>query len=267
MIIGSFSPPKAAKAKQPFLNRPAHSGTKPNTETQKQAPNTQKQAPRKYVPLKARQPISGLVGRAKGKISVGVQTGEDMERCDQATQTYSGGPTCDQAVQVIPQKVMQFTKDDCSPSAITKAVARLDIRMPESPILLTGKKERMASTPVFNLPTRTLSQDDLADDSVLTEKQDNTRNVPIMTKSPIRKKLNFDLDTENDTTLRNETLDKTYAISNENRVPFTSTYSQSSASIPKLTVQTPSRARLPPRHEITLPASPVLLTDIKYSNK
>ncbi|KAI1717142.1 hypothetical protein DdX_06872 [Ditylenchus destructor] len=108
MILGSFSPPKAAKAKQPVLNRAAPSGTKPNT-------GNQKPAPRKYEPLKARQPISGIVGRKKGTTSIGVQTGEDMERCDQATQTYSGGPTCDQAVQVIPQKIMPYTIEDCSP--------------------------------------------------------------------------------------------------------------------------------------------------------
>ncbi|KAI1717143.1 hypothetical protein DdX_06873 [Ditylenchus destructor] len=152
-------------------------------------------------------------------------------------------------------------------SAITKAVARLDIKMPDSPILLTGKKERMASTPIFSQPTRTVSQDDLADDSVLTEKQDNIRNVPTRIRSPERMKLNFDLVIENDTTLRNETLDKTYAISNENRVPPISTYSQSSATISKPAVLTPSRARIPQRHEITLPASPVLLTDIKHCNK
>ena len=90
--------------------------------------------------------------------------------------------------------------------------------MPDSPILLTGKKERMADTPAFSQQMRTKSQDDLADDSVLIEKPDNTRNIPILPKSPIRKKLNFDLDADNDTTLKNQMLNETHIVGNENRM-------------------------------------------------
>ncbi|KAI1719014.1 hypothetical protein DdX_06131 [Ditylenchus destructor] len=128
------SPAVEAQNKKPTPKRPQQPVNKcskaPNptklSDSKKTAPSLPARKP--YVP-KPRQPISGPVGRAKSKQSVSIQT-DERERCDQESQTYSGGPRCDQAVQTIAEKTIQYVQEDGSP-----------IILPAPPTLLSDKNE------------------------------------------------------------------------------------------------------------------------------
>src|SRR4051812_33051774 len=66
---------------------------------------------RVYLPFKSKHPISGQLGKSRqvqGMVEIGVQTDAQCY-CDQGVQTICGGPTCDQAVQVIPQKTIPYS--------------------------------------------------------------------------------------------------------------------------------------------------------------
>lgn len=68
---------------------------------------------------------------AKSKQSVSIQT-DERERCDQESQTYSGGPRCDQAVQTIAEKTIQYVQEDGSPWVLT----RFETSLLKKPLLL-----------------------------------------------------------------------------------------------------------------------------------
>ncbi|KAI1730194.1 hypothetical protein Ddc_02879 [Ditylenchus destructor] len=159
------SPPKSpadeAQNRKPTSKRPQQHVNKvskaPNPTKSSDSKQTAPPLPARkpYVP-KPRQPISGPVGRAKGKQSVSIQT-DKSERCDQECQTYSGGPRYDQAVQAIAEKTIQYVKEDGSPSAIAKDVARLRIILPAPPVLLSDKNQHNSTTSTKSNRERTLS--------------------------------------------------------------------------------------------------------------
>uniref|UniRef100_A0A915DZQ2 Uncharacterized protein n=1 Tax=Ditylenchus dipsaci TaxID=166011 RepID=A0A915DZQ2_9BILA len=85
----------------------------------------QVQAPNQWSHRQVRQQVQTA--------EIGVQT--DVVLCDKQIQTGNGGATRDQAIQVIPGKLIHF-----SPTKIADSVAGLRVILPASPILSTKSK-------------------------------------------------------------------------------------------------------------------------------
>uniref|UniRef100_A0A915E0H2 Uncharacterized protein n=1 Tax=Ditylenchus dipsaci TaxID=166011 RepID=A0A915E0H2_9BILA len=198
--IFAVSPTRSTRPPVVAKKKPVSTTTASANSTSKTNPT--KPVPPKYVPFKSKHPISGPIGKSRQQVQtaeIGVQT--DVVLCDKQIQTGNGGATRDQAIQVIPGKLIHF-----SPTKIADSVAGLSIRMPESPILRTGRRENKLRSPIFSHQKHYSSSQAAADhhqqtmslsdheESVISEaKSGHNRRV---VESPLEKELmeplNFD---------------------------------------------------------------------------